>query len=150
MKRYLLIAIVAVVLVAAILLGSSLLKKEEPAEPAPDCLSRFMKGWSIGFVDDMLSTCAPSWKTPQANPELAMFKLMANRTVTAWNIGQPTKDGNALIYPVDVLLRHNNVQQGGWQRCTLRVVTENDKQYVIPDGIAACEPVKAPKTYAVP
>ncbi len=150
MKRVLLIAIVAIVLVAAILLAAPLLKKDEPAEPAPDCLSRFMKAWSIGFVDDMLSPCAPSWKTQQSNPELQLFQLMSNRTATAWNIGQPTKDGNALLYPVDVLLRHNNIQQGGWQRCTLRVVTENDKQYVIPDGIASCEPVKAPKNYVTP
>ena len=153
MKRYLVMAVVALVLVAAILLGAFLLKKEEtaaPAESAPDCLSRFMKGWSVNFVDDMLSPCAPSWKAQQSNPELQLFQLMANRTPAAWNIGQPEEEGDALLYPVDVLLRLNNVMQDGWQRFTLRVVTENDKQYVIPDGIASCEPVKAPKNYVTP
>lgn len=150
MKRYLVMAIVALVLVAAILLGASLLKKEEPAEPAPDCLTRFMKGWSINFVDDMLAPCAPSWKAQQSNPELQLFRLMANRTAAGWAIGQPETEGDALVYPVDVLLRCNNVTQDGWQRFTLRVVTENGEQYVIPDGIAACEPVKAPKNYVTP
>lgn len=150
MKRYLEMAIVALVLVAAILLGASLLKKEEPAEPAPDCLTRFMKGWSINFVDDMLAPCAPSWKAQQSNPELQLFRLMANRTAAGWAIGQPETEGDALVYPVDVLLRCNNVTQDGWQRFTLRVVTENGEQYVIPDGIAACEPVKAPKNYVMP
>lgn len=150
MKRYLVMAIVALVLVAAILLGASLLKKEEPAEPAPDCLTRFMKGWSINFVDDMLAPCAPSWKAQQSNPELQLFQLMANRTAAGWAVGQPETEGDALVYPVDVLLRCNNVTQDGWQRFTLRVVTENGEQYVIPDGIAACEPVKAPKNYVTP
>ena len=150
MKRYLILGVIAVVLAAAILLALPLLKKDEPAQPAPDSLSRFMEGWSIGFVDDMLSACAPSWKAQQANPELRLFQLMANRTVTAWNIGAPARDGDALLYPVDVLLRNSAAQNGGWQRCTLRVVTENDKQYVVPDGIAACEPVAAPKTYVAP
>lgn len=150
MKRYLVMAIVALVLVAAILLGASLLKKEEPAEPAPDCLTRFMKGWSINFVDDMLAPCAPSWKAQQSNPELQLFRLMANRTAAGWAIGQPETEGDALVYPVDVLLRSDNVTQDGWQRFTLRVVTENGEQYVIPDGIAACEPVKAPKNYVTP
>lgn len=150
MKRYLVIAIIAVVLVAAILLAMPKPEKEEPVDTAPDCLTRFMTGWSINFVDDMLSPCAPSWKAQQSNPELQLFQLMANRTAAAWSIGQPTKDGDALLYPVDVLLRRNNVMQNGWQRFTLRVVTENDKQYVIPDGIASCEPVKAPKTYVTP
>lgn len=150
MKRVLLIAIVALVLVAALLLAMPQTKKEAPADPTPDCVSSFMKGWAINFVDDMLTPCAPSWKAQQSNPELQMFQLMANRTAAAWNIGQPAKDGDALIYPVDVLLRRNNVTQDGWQRFTLRVVTENGEQYVIPDGIAACEPVKAPKNYVTP
>ena len=147
MKRYLLMIIIAVVLVAAILLGAMLLKQDESAEAAPDCLSRFMKAWSINFIDDMLSPCAPSWKTQQPNPELRLFTLMANRTANAWYIGKPEQDGDALVYPVDVQLRHNNILQEGWQRFILRVVTENGRQYVIPEGIAAGEPVKAPKNY---
>ena len=66
MKRVLLIAIVALVLVAALLLAMPQTKKEAPANPTPDCVSRFMKGWAINFVDDMLTPCAPSWKAAQA------------------------------------------------------------------------------------
>lgn len=150
MKRYLVIAIVAVALAAAILLALPLLKKDEPTEPAPDCLTRFMQAWSINFVDDMLSPCSPAWRAAQSNPEYTMFALAANRTPVAWAVGNPTKDGDALVYPVDVLLRKNNILQDSWQRFQLRVVTENEKQYVIPDGIASGETVKAPKTYVTP
>ena len=146
MKRYLVMAIVALALVAAILLGAMLLKKDDAAD-APDCLNGFMKGWSINYIDNMLSSCAPSWKAQQSNPELRIFQLMANRTANAWFIGKPEQDGDALVYPVDVQLRHNNILQEGWQRFSLRVVTENGRQYVIPEGIAAGEPVKAPKNY---
>lgn len=150
MKRILMIVSIALVLVAAILLALPKPQEEEAAEPAPECISRFMKAWSIGFVDDMLSPCAPSWKAQQGNPELQLFNLMGNRTAAAWNVGQPAAEGDALVYPVDVLLRQNKVAQGGWQRFSLWVVTENDKQYVIPDGIASCEPVKAPQSYETP
>lgn len=149
MKRYLLMAIVVVVLVVVILLAAPLLQKDEPETPAPDCLTSFMSAWSVNYIDNMLASCSPEWKAQQGNPEYQMFVLAANRAPSAWHVGAPEQDGDALVYPVDVNLARNGAK-ANWQRFRLTVVTENGQQYVVPDGLAKGEKVSAPKTFVTP
>lgn len=123
------------------------------AEPAaqedgaiPDgCLTDFLQAWSENDTDAMLTLCAPSWKTRQADAASALFLLMRNRTATAWDITESASDGDDRLYGVTILLEDGSGQAPQWYHFTLRVVPEDGVRYVDPEGMAAGEKAEHPE-----
>ena len=129
----------------------------EPAGQQPEswivpygCLTDFLQAWSENNTDAMLTLCAPSWKTRQADAALALFLLMRNRTATAWGITESAGAGDDRLYDVTILLEDYSGQEPQWYRFTLRVVLEDGVRYVEPEGLAAGEKTEQPETYQQP
>ena len=112
------------------------------------CLTDFLQAWSEDVNGEaMLDLCAPSWKDQQADPEMTLFLLLRNREAKAWSIGQPAVDGDDRLYDVAVLLDDYSGRERQWYRFTFRIVLEDGRRYVHPEGLTTGEKTEQPERY---
>lgn len=126
----------------------------EPGEREPECwivshgcLTDFLQAWSEDNHEAMLALCAPSWKAQQADPGLALFLLLRNRTPVAWCIREKAAEDADRLYDVDILLEDYSGREPQWYRFAFRVALEDDVRCIDPDGMAAGEKTDTPVWY---
>lgn len=129
----------------------------EPGEREPECwivshgcLTDFLQAWSEDNHEAMLALCAPSWKAQQADPGLALFLLLRNRTALAWSIREKAAEDADRLYDVDILLEDYSGREPQWYRFAFRVALEDGVRYVDPEGLRTGDATAAPENHTLP
>ena len=106
-------------------------------DPLP-CMAAFLNAWKAADRDAMLALCAPSWKAAQADPDKALFLLMANRVPGVYMLLYDA--GTTFPVYADTGLGDTEV----WHLYQLTAVEEDGHWWVMPDALATPMRVDGP------
>ncbi len=110
-------------------------------------LRTFFEYWALNRQDDMLTLCAPSWKSKEENPKNSLFTLLRNRTPKDYkeeNISGTSNDTSRTV-TITALMDRNNGKDPVKYRMNIMMQKEADGLwYVDPKSLLSYEDADTP------